>query len=213
VTGRPTGQQAISSLETLARSFTSNGGQVARRDAYFNLAGITYSSAPFLGTVNVHFYSTLYGYDLRGRPNREESPTGTITRTVYDGLDRPLSFWVGTDDVPTSGPWSPTNNSGANMVKVREHLYDGGQVGDSTLTKVTEFPGGGAAARVTQSFFDWRDRLVATKHGVQATGRNPVSVHSLGNPVGNQETSVSSFSRETSVSSFSRPGYRAERMN
>jgi RHS repeat-associated protein len=55
------------------------------------------------------------------------------------------------------------------MVKVREHLYDGGQVGDSNLTKVTEFPGGTAAARVTQSFFDWRDRLVATKQGVQTT--------------------------------------------
>ena len=55
-----------------------------------------------------------------------ESPGGTITRSVFDDLGRFESQWVGTDDTPTSGDWSPTNNSGANMVKVVEYEYDGG---------------------------------------------------------------------------------------
>lgn len=42
--------------------------------------------------------------------------TGTITDTVYDALDRVSSIWVGTNDTPLSGTWSPTNNTGtANM--------------------------------------------------------------------------------------------------
>src|SRR5207302_5987234 len=40
-------------------------------------------------------------------------------------------------------------------------------VGDGDLTQATQYPGGAAAPRVTQNFFDWRDRVVATKQGVQ----------------------------------------------
>ena len=47
------------------------------------------------------------------------------------------------------------------------NVWDGGNVGDSTLTQVTQYPGGTAAPRVTQNFYDWRDRLVASKQGVQ----------------------------------------------
>ena len=43
------------------------------------------------------------------------------------------------------------------------------QVGDSDLTQVTAHPGGGAADRETQALYDWRDRLVAQKDGVQTT--------------------------------------------
>src|SRR5207244_9263321 len=48
-------------------------------------------------------------------------------------------------------------------------VYDDGGIGDGNLTQQTDFVGGGAAARVTQSFYDWRDRLVASKRGVQAS--------------------------------------------
>src|SRR5262249_14348058 len=54
-----------------------------------------------------------------------------------------------------------------NMVKVEAYAYDGGLVGDGNLTQVTAYPGGGAAERVTQSWYDWRNRLVATKGGGQ----------------------------------------------
>ena len=103
------------------------------------------------------------------------SAAGTIYRTEYDGQGRVVSEWVGTDDTPTTGFWSVTNRAGTNMVKVREYQYDGGGVGDSNLTQVTEFPGGGAADRVTQSFFDWRNRTVATKSGVEASESTAVN--------------------------------------
>ncbi len=167
---RPTGTEAIGSLQTLARDYTNTGGQSVRRDAYFNLAGLTYSTALYLGTAGTHFYTALTDYDKRGRIERSVSPTGTITRWVFDGLSRVESTWVGTNDTPPSGSWSPTNNGApANMVQVRENVYDAGLVGDSNLTQVTLYPGGPAAARVTQNFFDWRNRLVASKSGVQAT--------------------------------------------
>jgi len=53
-------------------------------------------------------------------------------------------------------------------VKVREYEYDGGGVGAGNLTRVTEYPGLGAAARVTATYFDWRNRAVASKAGVES---------------------------------------------
>ncbi len=167
---RPDGTEAISSLETLARSYTNSGGQEVGRDAYFNLTGVTYSTALYLGTEGTHYHTTLMGYDERGRLNRVQTPTGTIQRTVYDGLDRPVSTWVGTFDTVASGSWSPSNReSPLNMVQVSANVYDGGGVGDGNLTQVTQYPGGTAAERVVQYFFDWRNRPVASKSGVQAT--------------------------------------------
>jgi hypothetical protein len=40
--------------------------------------------------------------------------------------------------------------------------------GNDNLTRATQFPGGGAAPRVTLNAYDLRNRLVATKSG--ATG-------------------------------------------
>ncbi|MBM4091636.1 MAG: hypothetical protein FJ276_19745, partial [Planctomycetes bacterium] len=57
------------------------------------------------------------------------SPEETITRSVFDDVGRFASQWVGTDDTPSSGTWSPTNNSGANMTKVAEYQYDDGDDG------------------------------------------------------------------------------------
>jgi YD repeat-containing protein len=88
---------------------------------------------------------------------------------VYNSLDEAVSDWVGTNDTPASGEWSPANNTGtANMVEVASYQYDGGAAGDGNLTLETRYPGG-TAARVTQNWYDWRDRPVATKSGVQAS--------------------------------------------
>jgi RHS repeat-associated protein len=168
--GVPDGTEAISNVQTLSRSLTNAAGQVVEVDQYFNLTGVTYSTTAHLGTVNTNYYATSYSYDHRGRLERVLSPTGTITRTVYDGLGREVSTWVGTNDTPGSGYWSPTNNtSPSNMVQVTGNVYDGGGVGDGDLTQQTTYPGGGAANRVTNSYYDWRDRLVASKSGVQAS--------------------------------------------
>jgi hypothetical protein len=94
-------------------------------------------------------------------------PTGTIQRTAYDSLGRVVSTWGGLDDTPTSGRWSPTNTAGTDLVKVSENVYDGGAVGDSNLTQAKQIPGGSEADRVGQYFYDWRNRTVAVKWGVQ----------------------------------------------
>jgi RHS repeat-associated protein len=174
--GVPDGTEAVSGLQTLSRQYSNAAGQVVADDAYFNLTGLTYSTAPHLGTLNTNYYETAYAYDSRGRQNRMQAPTGTITRTVYDGLGRVVSTWVGTNDTPGSGYWSPTNNTApANMVDTADYVYDnntlGGstQVGDGDLSQVIRHPSGTAAARVTQDWYDWRDRQVASKSGVQAS--------------------------------------------
>jgi YD repeat-containing protein len=168
--GVPDGTEAISNVQTLSRQYISAGGQEVRDDDYFNLSGLTYSVAAYFGTQNTNYFTSVYGYDNRGRQVRTLTPNGTIYRTVYDGQSRELSTWVGTNDTPPSGEWSPTNNgSPSNMVQITGNVYDGGGVGDSDLTQVTEYPGGTAANRVSQMFYDWRDRLVATKSGVQAS--------------------------------------------
>src|SRR5262249_32636573 len=143
--GRPTGAEAVSGVQTLSRSYVSAGGQGTRQDAYFNLNGMTYSTALYPGTQNTNYYTTELGYNHRGLLNRTVSPAGPTHRTGSDGLNRPVSAWVGLADVPTSGFWSPNNLAGTDMVKVSENVYDGGGVGDSNLTQVTQFPGGGAA--------------------------------------------------------------------
>jgi RHS repeat-associated protein len=170
--GRPTGAEAISGVQTLTRSAMNVAGQVTDVYEYFNLSGLAYGTALVLSgaTENTNYYRTRYQYDHRGRLERTQSPTGTIYRTVYDGLGRTVSQWVGTNDTPGSGFWSPDNNtSPSNMVKVADSVYDSGGVGDSNMTKLTQYPGGGAAARERDYFYDWRDRLVAGKAGVQAS--------------------------------------------
>lgn len=141
--GRPTGAESVSSVQTLSRSYRNSAGQVTQEDEYFKLAGLTYSTSTSLGTEGEHFYRSRLGYDHRGRLSRTVASTGTITRTVYDGRSRESSIWIGTDDTPTSGWWSPDNLAGTNMVKVGENEYDFGGVGDDNLTRSTEFPDGG----------------------------------------------------------------------
>ncbi|MBA4192465.1 MAG: hypothetical protein C0467_31235, partial [Planctomycetaceae bacterium] len=173
--GRPTGTESIGQIQSLYRSYVNDAGQLVTSDAYFDLSGLTYSTSTSLGTVGVNFYRTQYVYDTNGNLSKTVSAEGTIYRTVYDGQRRPVSEWVGTDDTPTTGFWSPTNLTGTNMVKVAEYEYDGGGVGDGNVTKVTAYPGGGAAARVTQAWFDWRNRAVAVKAGVEVSESTSVN--------------------------------------
>ncbi len=167
--GAPDGTEAIGNLQTLSRDYVNNAGQATSDYAYFNLGGLAYSTGT-MGAVNVNYYQTNYGYDNWGRLVRTQTPNGTIYRTVYNSLDESLSDWVGTNDTPTSGEWSPSNNTGsANMVEVASYQYDNGGVGDGNLTQETDYPGLGGNNRVTDFWYDWRDREVAVKSGVQAS--------------------------------------------
>lgn len=119
-------------------------------------------------------HRTEVSYNDQGRVRRVKNPNGTVTRVQYDGLGREVGTWVGTDDTPASGFWSPANTAGTDLVPVGESQYDGGGVGDGNLTKVTQHPTGATSAtydRVTQTWYDWRNRPVAPKSGVQ-TGEN-----------------------------------------
>jgi YD repeat-containing protein len=159
--GVPDGTEAVSNLQTLSRVYTNAAGQQTAADAYFNLSGVTYSTAAHIGTLNTNYYESTYAYDTRGRLSDTTDPTGTIYHTDYDGLSRVLDTKVGT--------------SSSNLVTTTAEVYDnntlGGstQVGDGNLTQVIAYPGGGAASRVTENYYDWRDRLVATKSGVQSS--------------------------------------------
>jgi hypothetical protein len=165
--GRPLGSEAIEQLQTLTRSYTNAAGQVMATDVYFHLADLRYTTSLPLGTANTHYYRTEYGYDAAGRRDRTVSPTGTIYRDVYDGRGRLVSQWVGLDDTPTTGVWSPNNTAGTDLVQVRAYEYDQGGVGDGNLTQIIEYPGLDAAPRVLQLRYDWRNRLVTVKAGVE----------------------------------------------
>src|SRR2546430_11219377 len=71
--------------------------------------------------------STLFPYTTLFR---------SITRTVYDEEGRVVSIWVGTDDTPNSGTWSPGDTTGTNLTKISENEYDGGGVGDRKSTRL-----------------------------------------------------------------------------
>ena len=53
-------------MQTLSRQYISAGGQDTENDKYFNLSGVTYSTAAHIGTLNTNYYATSYGYDSRG---------------------------------------------------------------------------------------------------------------------------------------------------
>jgi RHS repeat-associated protein len=186
--GQPDGTEPYAFLQTLSRTLTSRGGQVMEKDAYFNLGGIPYSSTTYLGTSGVNYYPTLYTYDTpRGWPTRVLLPTGTINRTVYDPLGRVVSTWIGTNDTPAAGSWSPSNNTApSNMVQVTVSVFDGGSAGgDSNLTQSIQYPGFNDPPRVTLNFYDWRNRLVESKQGVQPSetdgAHRPVVYYQLDN--------------------------------
>ena len=216
----PNGGEAVdgSNIQSLSRDYQNESGQVVTSDRYFSLSGLTGYDVfqmrdPYLGSKSNdsstgNFHRTTYGYDDRGRQDRTEDEAGTITYSVHDGLGRVVSSWVGTDDTgfthDNPGPGTGSNN----MKKVAEYQYDGGGVGDSNLTKTTLHPTGATSStydRVTQNFYDWRDRLVATKAGVQATestsdDTHPITYTELDN-LGEPTTSLQFDGDNVSVSS------------
>jgi hypothetical protein len=56
--GRPTGTESIASVQTLSREVVNSAGQAIDDDRYFNLTGLTYSTAVTLGTSGVNYYPT-----------------------------------------------------------------------------------------------------------------------------------------------------------
>ncbi len=169
--GRPDGTEAIGSLESLSRSFKNDAGQIVEDRVYHQLGGLTYSTSANLGTEGTNYYRSAFSLDHHAKQDRMVNANGTITVTLRDGLGRARGVYVGTDDTTTdSEPWTPANAATAsNMTLVSRFTYDEDGVGDGDLTRSESFTGpNGNEARVTDNFYDWRNRLVATKSGVGA---------------------------------------------
>ena len=186
--GVPNGMEPIGNIQSLERDYTDNSGDLIESDQYFSFSNLTYATTPHLGTVGTNYYATTNAYDDSGRLARTVDAAGTITDTVYDSLGRPVSTYVGTNDSTTDDELYTGDNAGSssNMVLVTRDQYDDDEVGDGNLTSETEYPDSNPAdARVTDYVYDGRDRLVATKSGVQAsedstTGR-PIVFNTLDN--------------------------------
>jgi RHS repeat-associated protein len=132
---------------------------------------------PGTESSEANYYMTQYAYDFGGDLDREQSPDGDITRWAYDGVGRLASVWVG------GNGWSGTPDDSysiddayfspstpGNMIELASYQYDDGNVGDSNVTQIIDFESEDGSTtitpRVTQFFYDWEDRLVATKQGV-----------------------------------------------
>ncbi len=173
----PTGTEPIGQVQSLSRDLTDNAGQVVEHDNYVDV-GPGYSTTPMI--VGAHYNATMSGYDMRGRPNRSVSANNTIQRTVYDGLSRVVSTWVGTNDVgATDGDPTGNHTPGNNMIQVSADFYDQNMpngVGDGNLTEMVQYPHGTSdpanPPRETENVFDWRDRVVVSKQGVQGSGED-----------------------------------------
>jgi RHS repeat-associated protein len=176
-------------IQSLSRTLHNAAGQVIESDAYFNIDNATYLSSgvdsAYSGTAGTNYYATTYGYDQQGRQNMVKTPTGTITRSVYDAMGRVASTWVGTDDAGATHT-DPSNGGANNMIMVQRNTYDSGNVGDGNLTQVNRYydrngaddtgvgatwNGGSAegfshAGDITQYMYDWRDRLVSQASGI-----------------------------------------------
>ena len=107
----------------------------------------------------VNYDETDFGYDIMFRQNRQVTPGGTITRTVFDVRDNASQSWVGTNDTGATDN-DPTGGGapGNNMVQVIGNVYDNSQPGgDNNLTQLNQYVDS-STTRVTNFLFDWRDR-------------------------------------------------------
>jgi YD repeat-containing protein len=192
--GRPSGGEGVSGVQTLTRTQTTPFGQPTAVDTYFNLTGVTHTTEAAHGTEGGNFVRARLGTAAQQRASYTTTPAGTTVRTEYDVLGRPVRV------VEFSGPGDPFRNL-SSVYDVARFEYDNGVVGDGNLTKVTEIPGGGAADRVTQTWYDWRNRPVAVKSGVEATEADDVNrplVYTVYNNLG-EVTEVLTYDADSAV--------------
>lgn len=153
------------------------------------------------GSSGTNYDQTNYGYDAMKRRNRNVTPGGTITRTVFDPRGFTLSSWMGTDDTDATAS-DPTGGgaTGNNMVVITEFQYDGGNDGgDGNLTQQTAYASG-TDTRVTSYQYDFRNRQTVINGEIDVYQTNTYNnlsqlskterydTNSLGNLIARSET-------------------------
>ena len=133
------------------RAWLDYAGRTVQTDRYLTVPHTPENP----GTAGVDFYRTSQAYDSRGRLSYTINAVGTVNKTQYDALGRPIALSVGTDPAATT-------------VTTR-YQYDNGGAGDGNLTSITLVPGGGAAERTTRMYYDWRGRLAESVNDLTAT--------------------------------------------
>jgi RHS repeat-associated protein len=198
---------STSTLVTAAETFARSTYRQWTTHQFDSLGRLTstraYHSIPASGegTAGTNYDETAFNYDGRGRLARSVSPGGTIRRTVYDALGRVTSEWIGTDDVPTSGTWSPTNTAGANLVKISGYIYDDdADGGDSNLTQHTAYVNA-SATRITSYGYDWRNRRTTATQPADDAGR-----------VTYMQMTYDNLDRATTVATFEDPAVGSDVM-
>jgi YD repeat-containing protein len=173
----PTDPSALSrsgrSLLSLTRTVFNNGGQAVLSEPYFNVDSLSYDPSVWnasnydsvpgavAGGDAVHsefwqhgnFYVSYQSYYPGADLFWSTDPAGVVTYIDYDGLGRQIDRRVGTDD---------------SLTIVETDQYDHGGVGDGNLTQTTLYSGSAQTVdpnRVTDYYYDWRDRQVAVQQG------------------------------------------------
>jgi RHS repeat-associated protein len=169
------------SMTALRRDYEEQVGQITESDTYFNLSGIAYKQGQFgLGTTNTHRYATYQDFNAEGALERSQNAVGTITRYTLDIAGHVLSKWIGTGDSPAVGLWNPDESAepalftdstvyyANNMSLVETYAYDENFSGhgDGNLTTLTQYTSP-TDTRVTENYYDWRDRLVIQRQAVE----------------------------------------------
>ncbi|MEM9372932.1 MAG: RHS repeat-associated core domain-containing protein, partial [Planctomycetota bacterium] len=119
------------------------------------------------GLPGDQYDETTYGYDELGRVVAVRAPHGTISRTVYDAIGRPVGSWIGTNDSDFVSPQVTVGTDDMNRLSTQ--VYDGGGSGNSLVTTSKSHVVDDMAVvpfnttRETEYGYDARDRLIVTK--------------------------------------------------
>ncbi|MBC8874772.1 MAG: RHS repeat-associated core domain-containing protein [Planctomycetes bacterium] len=115
------------------------------------------------GESGTNYDQTDFEYNASRIMNRQRTPGGTITFTVFDVRGNPTKVYVGTNDTgATTGDPTGGGAEGNNMVLVTESEYDNGtDGGDGNLTKQPQHVDA-STRRVASHTYDWRNRRTDT---------------------------------------------------
>ncbi len=145
------------------------GSRVESTRSYFDIP----TTMP--GTEGTHYDETTYAYSDVGQQIAMTSPTGTISRTVYDDLGRAIEQWIGTNDTSATA-FDPTGGGagGNNMVKVSSTEYPPASNGIAThlvQSRTQYLDDTGTNTRVTSFTYNNRDLLKIQE--------NPTAPHTM----------------------------------